>query len=249
MGLVLTAVALAISGNAFLAAPFGLVLLAAAFVGQVRYTRAIHEMTRRQEVIVAERLRLARDLHDVVGHGMGAITVQAGAARLAVAAGDVTAATQSLLSIETAGRGVLREVRWLVGLLREDNGRRDLVDIPDLVSAARRSGMEVELQIVGDLPGKGSDTGEAAFRIVQEALTNVLRHSGGNPARVLIQVNREVSIVVHNELAAPAPDPVEGNGLRGLRERAAAIGGHVLLGPDADGWAVRATLPLPGHAR
>jgi signal transduction histidine kinase len=249
MGLVLTAVALAISGNAFLAAPFGLVLLAAAFVGQVRYTRAIHEMTRRQEVIVAERLRLARDLHDVVGHGMGAITVQAGAARLAVAAGDVTAATQSLLSIETAGRGVLREVRWLVGLLREDNGRRGLVDIPDLVSAARRSGMEVELQIVGDLPGKGSDTGEAAFRIVQEALTNVLRHSGGNAARVLIQVDREVSIVVHNELAAPAPDPVEGNGLRGLRERAAAIGGHVLLGPDADGWAVRATLPLPGHAR
>jgi signal transduction histidine kinase len=144
---------------------------------------------------------------------------------------------------------VLREVRWLVGLLREDNGRRELADIPDLVSAARRSGIDVDLEIVGDLAGDGSSTGEAAYRIVQEALTNVLRHAGGSAAWVSIRVGRHVAIVVHNRLAAPASDPAEGNGLRGLRERAAAVGGHVQLGPDADGWTVRAELPAAGRAR
>jgi signal transduction histidine kinase len=249
VALVISAASLAVSGNAFLAAPFALVLLGAAFVGQFRSTRAMQETARRRELIVGERLRLARDLHDVVGHGMGAITVQAGAARLAVAAGDATTATRSLLSIETAGRGVLREVRWLVGLLREDNDRRGLGDIPDLVAAARRSGMDVELEIGGDLAGSGTDTGEAGYRIVQEALTNVLRHSGENAAHVRIEVGSQVTMVVHNRLAAAAPDPVEGNGLRGLRERAASVGGHVLLGPDADGWTVQAVLPAAGRPR
>jgi signal transduction histidine kinase len=225
------------------------VLLAAAFVGQFRAMRAIRETARRREMIAAERLRLARDLHDVVGHGMGAITVQAGAARLAVAAGDATAATRSLVSIETAGRGVLREVRWLVGLLREDGERRGLGDIPDLVSAARRSGLDVDLEIVGDLAASGTATGEAGYRIVQEALTNVLRHSGNNAARVSVDVDRQVAIAVQNRLAAPAPAAVDGNGLRGIRERAAAVGGHVLLGPDAHGWAVRAELPLAVRPR
>jgi signal transduction histidine kinase len=249
VGLVISAASLAISGNAFLAAPFALVLLAAAFVGQFRAMRAIRETARRREMIAAERLRLARDLHDVVGHGMGAITVQAGAARLAVAAGDATAATRSLVSIETAGRGVLREVRWLVGLLREDGERRGLGDIPDLVSAARRSGLDVDLEIVGDLAASGTATGEAGYRIVQEALTNVLRHSGNNAARVSVDVDRQVAIAVQNRLAAPAPAAVDGNGLRGIRERAAAVGGHVLLGPDAHGWAVRAELPLAVRPR
>jgi signal transduction histidine kinase len=249
VALIVAAASVAITANGFLAAPFGLLLLAAAFVGQYRYTRAMHEMARRREVIAAERLRLARDLHDVVGHGMGAITVQAGAARLAVAAGDTAAATRALVSIETAGRGVLREVRWLVGLLREDGARRRLVDIPDLVSAARRSGMDVELDVVGDLTDSETDAGEAAYRIVQESLTNVLRHSGEHSAHITIAVGTQIAIAVHNRLAVGAPDRAEGNGLRGVRERAAAVGGRVLLGPDADGWTVRAELPAAGRAQ
>ncbi|UQX86866.1 histidine kinase [Jatrophihabitans telluris] len=249
VGIVVAAAALGLSGNGFLAAPLGLVLLAAAVIGQSRSTRAIHETARRRELIVAERVRLARDLHDVVGHGMGAITVQAGAARLAVAAGDTTAATRSLLSIETAGRGVLREVRWLVGLLREDSGRRDLADIPELVQAARRSGMDIELEIVGDLTAAGADSGEAAYRIVQEALTNVLRHCGDNAARVTVEVGPTIDIAVHNRLAPGITDAVEGNGLRGVRERVAAVGGHAQLGAGADGWTVRVQLPASGRPR
>ena len=183
-----------VSGNAFLAAPFALVLLARRFRRAIPLHRAaIQETARRREVIIAERLRLARDLHDVVGHGMGAITVQAGAARLAVAAGDATTATRSLLSIEDAGRGVLREVRWLVGLLREDNDRRGLRRHP---RPRRRPpaapACDVELEIAGDLTDSGTDTGEAGYRIVQEALTNVLRHSGQNEAHVRIEVGRQV---------------------------------------------------------
>lgn len=247
-GLVVVAASLAVTSNGFLAAPFGFVILAAAFIGQYRYARAINELARRRELIVAERLRLARDLHDAVGHGMSAITVQAGAARLAVAAGDTTVATRSLMSIEAAGRDVLREVRWLVGLLREDSASRRLADIPSLVGAAQRSGMNVELDVVGDLSDAGMDTGEAAYRIVQEALTNVLRHSGDNAALVRIAVGRQIVIAVHNHLAIGAPDHAEGNGLRGVRERAAAVGGHARCGPDADGWIVRAELPVAGRA-
>ena len=175
------AAAVTITGTAFLAAPFGLLVLGAAYLGQFRSSRAASLAAARRELVMAERLRIARDLHDVVGHGMGAITVQAGAARLAVAAGDGVAAIHALATIEDAGRNVLREVRWLVGLLRVDDARRGAADIVELVSAARRSGLDVEFDVDGVLTATGADSGEAAYRIVQEALTNVLRHSRRAP--------------------------------------------------------------------
>ncbi|MDQ2748248.1 MAG: histidine kinase [Actinomycetota bacterium] len=248
-GLAVVAAAVTMAGSAFLAAPFGLVLLAAAFLGQFRATRAAHAVAQRREVVLAERLRIARDLHDVVGHGMGAITVQAGAARLAVTAGDDREATRALASIESAGRGVLREVRWLVGLLREDSERPGLADIAQLVAAARRSGLNVDLETDGELTVASRDSGEAAYRIVQEALTNVLRHSGENTASVSVRVGENIQLRVHNGAARDAGGAAEGNGLRGLRERAAAVGGRVQLGPDPDGWTVRAELPLAGQVR
>lgn len=251
-GLIGVAGSVAIAGAAFLAAPFGVLLLGAALLGTLRASRAEHEAGLRRELVVAERLRIARDLHDVVGHGVGAIAVQAGAARMAIAAGARPEATQALLTIESAGRAVLTEVRWLVGLLRDDTERPALADIPALVGNARRSGLDVELIIEGDVGSASPDTGEAAYRIVQEALTNVLRHSGVSSATVRIRVGAEVHIeVVDRGPAALGDDRLtEGNGVRGMRERVDAVGGSVHIGPDVSGgWSVRAILALRARAR
>lgn len=249
VALVVVAAAVAAAGSGFLAAPFGMVLLSAAFLGQFRSGRNARDAARRQELVLAERLRIARDLHDVVGHGLGAITVQAGAARLAIAAGDQVQATLALTSIEAAGRGVLREVRWLVGLLRETGQPPGLDDLPELISAARRSGLAVDFHVDGEITSSGRDSGEAAYRIIQEALTNVLRHSGQNAAVVRVRVGTDIELLVRDSGAPTPTNFAEGNGLRGVRERAAAVAGRVAVGPHADGWTVRAELPLAVRSR
>ncbi len=242
--------ALLLSGHPDPAAPFGLLTVAAGLVGLLLALRSARDEERRRELLAAERMRIARDLHDIVGHGLGAVTVQAGAARMAVAAGATAEATESLAAIESAGRGMLREVRWLVGLLREEGGHPVLADVAELVGNARRSGLEVVLSVSGDLDGVQPVAGEAAYRIVQEALTNVLRHGGNGAADVRVTVDDAIDlrVVDHGEggadRAAAAPS-VEGNGVRGMRERAAAAGGTLQVGPSPDGgWTVRALLPL-----
>ncbi len=239
--------AVVIVGSPFLAAPFGVLLLGAALLGTLRAARAAQEQHTRRELVAAERLRIARDLHDVVGHGVGAITVQAGAARMALAAGGVADANGALLTIESAGRSVLREVRWLVGLLRQDSERPALADITELIGNARRCGLQVELTVSGELDAAAADTGEAAYRIVQEALTNVLRHSGTDEASVDIRITDTVQVVVADAGAEVHQSTAftEGNGVRGMRERVAAASGTVQIGPQSGGgWSVCATLPL-----
>ncbi len=246
-----------IVGSPFLAAPFGVLVLGAALLGTLQAARAADDEHSRRELVVAERLRIARDLHDVVGHGVGAITVQAGAARMALAAGAVADATGALTTIESAGRSVLREVRWLVGLLREDSARPALVGITELIGNARRCGLEVELTVVGELDDATADTGEAAYRIVQEALTNVLRHSGTDKATVDVRITDTVQVSVVDAgseagegTALVKGTLVEGNGVRGMRERVAAASGTVQIGPQpGGGWSVRAVFPLGGAPR
>jgi signal transduction histidine kinase len=240
---------LVISGHPDPAAPFGLLAVAAGLAGLLLALRSARVEERRRELLAAERMRIARDLHDIVGHGLGAITVQAGAARMAVAAGAEADATESLAAIESAGRGMLREVRWLVGLLREEGGRPVAADVPELVGNARRSGLEVALSVSGDLECVPPVAGEAAYRIVQEALTNVVRHGDGGAADVHVTVDDalDLRIIDHGEDGADrgAVKFVEGNGVRGMRERAAAAGGTLQAGPSRDGgWTVRALLPL-----
>ena len=241
---------LVLSGHPDPAAPFGLLTVAAGLGGLLLALRSARDEERRRELLAAERMRIARDLHDIVGHGLGAITVQAGAARMAVAAGAEADATESLAAIESAGRGMLREVRWLVGLLREDGGHPVVADVPELVGNARRSGLEVALSVSGDLESVPPVAGEAAYRIVQEALTNVVRHGGGGAADVRVAVDDalDLRIIDHREDGADregAAKFVEGNGVRGMRERAAAAGGTLQAGPSPDGgWTVRALLPL-----
>jgi signal transduction histidine kinase len=237
-----------LSGHLELAAPYVLMLVAGLLAGLAIEVRGARVATRRREMLSAERLRIARDLHDTVGHGMGAITVQAGAGRMAVAAGATEDATRALQAIEDTGRAVLRDVRWMVGLLREEQERPRLADVLGLVAAARRSGLQVTFEEDGQLERASDGVGEVAYRIVQEAITNVLRHSGASAVRIRVAVGTEVEVEVHDEGAAAAVADGDGNGLRGMRERAAAMGGQVKAGPDpGGGWSVRATLPVAGR--
>jgi signal transduction histidine kinase len=244
------ALSVALTGHLELAAPYALMLVAGLLAGLALAARAARIATQHRELVSAERLRIARDLHDTVGHGMGAITMQAGAGRMAVSAGAVEDATRALQAIEDTGRAVLRDVRWMVGLLREDRQRPRLTDVVDLVAAARRSGLQVTFEDDGQLEAASEGVGEVAYRIIQEAITNVLRHSGVAAVVVRVTVGADVRVEVRDEGPSTAVPPGEGDGLRGMRERAAAVGGWVGAGPDpGGGWSVRARLPMTGRVR
>jgi signal transduction histidine kinase len=231
-------------GPAALAATYAVPLLLAVLVGVVVAARQTRIEATMASVVVEERLRIARDLHDVVGHGMAAITVQAGAARMALAAGADATVRRALLDIEQAGRGVLREVRWLVGVLRDRPEHRTMSDLAALADAGRTAGFAVQLRMDGNLAAVPPQIVETAYRIVQEGLTNAFRYSGCEQVWVHVEADDVVEVTVLDDGAgAPA---VDGHGIRGMRERAAAVGGEMYAGPrnDAPGWQVRATLPV-----
>jgi signal transduction histidine kinase len=240
----------ALAGHPDIAAFYAVLLLLGILTGLTLAVRASRAAARRRELVHAERLRIARDLHDTVGHGIGAITVQAGAGRLAIAAGSPDDATRALTAIEDAGRAILRDVRWMVGLLREERDHVGLAGIGGLVDTARRAGLAVTRRSCGDLTAVSAAVGEAAFRIVQEAITNVLRHSAAGAAQVLLTVDGGgVELRVHDPGPARADTTGVGYGLPGMRERAATVGGRVVAGPDPDvgGWTVRVWLPVEGR--
>jgi signal transduction histidine kinase len=237
------------TGQAPLVAPFGLVVVTAAAFGLLLASHDAREESRRRDLLAEQRLRIARDLHDVVGHSVGAISVQAGAARMALAAGVPHDAATAVVDIETASRDLLREVRWLVGLLREDAQLPGLADVDGLLDSARRSGLDVRVMRSGSSDGLRPEVGNAAYRILQEALTNVVRHGGSQRVEVTIGVTNAVLVRVCN----PCADEVvqhPGHGLVGMRERAAQVGGTVHSGPvpgvagGGGAWVVEAHLPL-----
>jgi signal transduction histidine kinase len=254
-GLVLAAACVAVVvgpllADAELSAQYAVLLLVAVLAGVLAAQRAVRDIETRRALVHAERVRLARDLHDVVGHGMSAITVQAGAARLSVGAGDDRAASEALNGIEAAGRAVLREVRWLVTLLRNDAERPRLAEVTDLVSDARRCGIGVQLDVSGELEGVDGDVGEAAYRLVQEALTNVVRHAPEASVVVTVVVSDDLRLDVVDDGAVSIAAST-GNGIRGMQERVTALGGSVDAGPrrDAPGWSVSCRLPRQGVGR
>jgi signal transduction histidine kinase len=236
--------------DAVLSAQYAVLLLGAVLAGVLTAQRAVRDAETRRQLVQAERLRTARDLHDVVGHGLSAITVQAGAARLSVGAGDDRAASQALTEIEDAGRAVLREVRWLVTLLRDDVERPRLAGVVDLVAHARRCGLAVQLSVSGDLEDVDDDVGEAAFRLVQEALTNIVRHAPEASVVVTVVVADDLRLDVDDD-GAVSTAPSIGNGIRGMQERVTALGGDIDAGPrrDAPGWSVSCRLPRRGVGR
>ncbi|WP_019070975.1 sensor histidine kinase [Streptomyces hokutonensis] len=193
-----------------------------------------------------ERNRIARELHDSIGHALTVAVVQAGAAR---AAGDPEFTERALGAIEETGRAALEDLERVLGVLREAerpvSSRPTLVDADRLWESARASGAKVDAEVTGPLETVPGPVSREGYRILQEALTNVLRHAGSVPVRVRIRVaDSTLDLEVRNPLTAAISGPGRGSGLRGIRERAALLGGRAHTGPDEGDWQVHAELPL-----
>ena len=245
------------------AAGTAVVLLAAWLAGRaVRAARAYAEGLREQAerraeaqldqargALAEERLRIARELHDVVAHTMSVIAVQAGVGRYVIRENPAEAA-RALEAIETTSRGTLREMRQLLGMLREGTpgemlSAPGLGDIPEL---AERAGLRVELAVRGEPRELPAGMDLAAFRIVQEALTNVVKHAGTDHGQVRVTYTADaVGIEVTDDGTGPAQasSSASGHGLIGMRERVALYGGEFSAGPlPGRGYRVSARLPL-----
>jgi len=203
---------------------------------------ALEERTER----LLERTRIARELHDSIGHALTVAVVQAGAAR---AAGDPEFTDRALEAIEETGRAALDDLERVLGVLRESerpaSARPTLADADRLLESARASGAKVEAEVTGPVASVPGPVSREGYRILQEALTNVLRHAGAVPVRVRVSVRGDaLTLEVRNPLPAGPPRTGRGSGLRGIRERAALLGGSARTGPDEGDWQVRAELPL-----
>ncbi|SDJ39655.1 Signal transduction histidine kinase [Streptomyces indicus] len=198
-----------------------------------------------------ERLRIARELHDVLAHSISVINVQAGVG-LALLDSDPEQARTALTTIKSASKEALGEVRQVLESLRTpgDAPRAPapgLDRLPELVDQAASAGLTVEVTREGRAVGLAPGADLAAFRIVQEALTNVVRHSGSRRARVTIGYGAgALDLRIEDDGPATQADAGgSGNGLAGMRERAAALGGTIEAGPRPDGgFRVRASIPL-----
>jgi signal transduction histidine kinase len=214
-----------------------------------------HEREEKAKLAVAEeRARIARELHDVVAHNLSIMVVQAGAERRAL--GDERPQTsQVLATIEETGRAAMAEMRRLLGMLRRSDDELALAPQPslrhldDLVEQVREAGMPVELRIEGQPRPIAPGIDLSAYRIVQEALTNALKHAGPAQARVTVRYgDSELDIEIADDGAGATGDaPFGGHGLVGMRERVALFGGDLATGRRlGGGYAVRARLPLTG---
>jgi signal transduction histidine kinase len=245
-----------------------------AYVAQLE-ARAEHlereQANEAQRAVDGERTRIARELHDVVAHHVSVIAVQAGAARMVAGQRPVpqghgrtpSMSDDMLGSIEMTARQALGELRRLLGVLRKEDGQADLAPQPGLhqlaplVAQLRDSGVPVELEIdeaIPDLLPSGVDL--TAYRIIQEALTNVLKHAGGAATRVVVGLDGDdLVITVGDRGPGPAPTGADGvdeaaprgHGLIGMGERVALFGGELRHGPGRfGGFEVVARIPLGG---
>ncbi|MGO4856388.1 sensor histidine kinase [Arthrobacter sp. 2MCAF14] len=194
------------------------------------------------------RLTLARDIHDVVAHSLSMINVQASVA-LHLGTNDPEKLRPALEAIKAASKESLAEVRQLLGVLRDDAplspaAPPSLGRIPELVDDARRGGLEVRFENSVEADRAGTAQQEAAYRIVQEALSNVRRHAGAASAVVLLELAGNALRVRIDDDGGGLRGAPAGNGLRGMRERVEALGGTLGLTPLEPGLRVEANLPL-----
>ncbi|CAM5556174.1 sensor histidine kinase [Streptomyces violaceorubidus] len=214
--------------------------------GTVRRRTALRLEERTEQLL--ERNRIARELHDSIGHALTVAVVQAGAAGRRTARSSPTG---RLTAIEETGRAALEDLERVLGVLRESerpaSGRPTLADADRLLESARASGAKVDAEVAGPLETLPGHVSREGYRILQESLTNVLRHAGAVPTRVRVEVADGVlTLDVRNPLRDARAAPGRGAGLRGIRERAALLGGRAHAGPDGAGeWKVRVELP-PG---
>ncbi|SDU00121.1 Histidine kinase [Amycolatopsis keratiniphila] len=239
----------------FLAFCLVLVVIWLAGTGMRRWRAEEAERRRLAAEVAAatERARIARDLHDVVTHHVTAMVVQADAAQFLLDSAPDRTGT-GLRAISDTGRRALTELRALLGVLEATGESRTadrtpaLGKVADLVEQARLSGQPVEWTEQGDRQPRSVDVELATYRVVQEALTNALKHATGNPTKVLVRHGKdhiEVEVVTVGPAAANAATPSGGRGLTGLRERVRMLGGDLVSGglPGDDGFRVWAMIP------
>ncbi len=228
---------------------------------QRTYTAGLAEQQRRRvqaelaearRAVAEERLRIARELHDVVAHSLSLIAVQAGVGSY-VAGTQPEEAARALASIEATSRGALGEMRRLLGVLRDDRPAEHdlgpapgLADLGQLITATADAGVQVQLEVRGAQRPVPPGAGLAAYRIIQEALTNVIKHAHATASQVVVTYDDDaVSVEITDDgPSAPATSQPASHGIAGMRERAALYGGAFHAGPlPGRGFKVTARLP------
>ncbi|MET9293005.1 histidine kinase [Streptomyces sp. NPDC003077] len=217
----------------------------------------------RRAADLATRNRLARELHDAVGHALSAVTLQAGAARR-VLDHDVAFARQALAAIEETTRQAVTELDTVLGLLREDDAVRTtpaptLADLDGLLDRTRAAGVRLDARVEGDGTRLAPVVSREAYRIVQEGLSNALRHAGPVPVRLRVVIGTEDLRITMENPTGPRPGPPTpaapiaaeqparpggGHGLRGIADRAHLLGGEARAATHGDTWHLTARLPL-----
>ncbi|MFF8267781.1 sensor histidine kinase [Streptomyces sp. NPDC016562] len=217
-----------------------------------------------RERLLAERNRIAHELHDSIGHTLTAATIQAAVAGEVLAA-DPTAARAAMRSIEESTRAALEDLDYVLGVLREEQSgtapTRTLADLPELLDRLRHAGAVVEPELSGDLTHVQGTLSRAAYRILQEALTNALRHGTGDPIQVHVTATPDgLDLTVINRTGAPTGTrsdtgtsprtfPTSGHGLSGLTERVRLLHGQFQSAPDGPHhWRLAVQLPVRGAA-
>lgn len=211
-----------------------------------------------REVVADERVRLARELHDIVAHSVSVMVIQIGAARMELPAAPAQA-TAPLLAAEDVGRQALADLRRLLGVLRADEAvagdsgeapqppQPGLSQLDALLMPPRAAGLVVEVQVEGDPVELPAGLDLTAYRIVQEALTNTLKHSAASSATVRLRYGASsLQVEVDDDGSRRAVNDGTGHGLVGISERASLFGGSATFGPaSGGGWQVSVELPLP----
>jgi signal transduction histidine kinase len=248
---------------AFLAVLFGIVWLAGLALGsKLAQARAAEERAARLErereeraraAVAEERARIARELHDVVGHSVSVMTVQAAGVRRLLRP-EQEREREALLVVEQAGREALAEMRRLVGVLRRPEEAPALAPQPSLqhverlVEQAREAGLPVQLRIEGQAKQLPPGIDLTAYRLVQEGLTNAIKHAGASQAEVVVRYGEgDVELLVSDDGRGESDGSSEsgGHGLVGMRERVAVYDGELEAGPrPKGGYALRVRLPL-----
>jgi signal transduction histidine kinase len=208
------------------------------------------QQTTARIAVAEERARIARELHDVVAHAVSVMVLQVGAVRHRLPA-DLSDSKEALQGVEQAGRAALAEMRQLLGAMRDTSEDAELApqpgldDLDDLLDEVRRAGLRAQLRVegAGHLP-RGIDL--SAYRIVQEGLTNTLKHAHAHSAEVTIRYEEDrVEIAVRDDGTGPARTDGLGHGLVGVRERVKIYGGHMTSGPaPGGGFLLSACIPV-----
>jgi signal transduction histidine kinase len=228
-----------------------------ALVAELRERARRLELERDQQgqlAAAAERARIAREMHDIVAHHLTAIVTLSDGAKVQVRRAPERAEA-AMAEVASTGRLALRDTRHLLGVLREDHAPAELAPLPgdlsvdQLIERVRGTGLAVRYETVGDSLAAGSAARLCVYRVIQEALTNTMKHAGRD-ARATVRVQYSTSEILvlaedDGQGTGTTPLPPSGHGLEGMRERVRAFGGEVSSGPRAPhGWTIRARLPL-----